>query len=330
MFSEMYDSSKYHLPSFEALLQLYIVDSNFEGDTLDRNIFRQLIALQTLVLYRNNIQFIQHDAFTDLMRLQHLDLTGNSIKILKPFNFQGLLLISALDLSYQLLVAVEKFTFVGLINLQYLNQSSNLIETLELESFRTLSNIKIVDLTNNSLKYLSAGTFSDIQAKLMFSKEVYCCYLVSKESNQCSVAPKLHRQNYKCQIIVESYRTQLGLIIFSATALIINIILLLIGYNKSKNIHNILSSYLTILNIFPPTYTLILIIIYICHNGDHVYFSVTFPFGLTCLSLQIIAMCGIFLSQYTRFLIAVNHVLVTRYVFKRRPLTTRQGLLCSI
>ena len=199
-----------------------------------------------------------------------------------------------------------------------------------MESFRTLSNIKIVDLTNNSLKYLSSGTFSDTQAKLMFSKEVYCCYLVSKESNQCSVSPKLHRQNYKCQIIVESYRTQLGLIIFSATALIINIILLLIGYNKSKNIHNILSSYLKILNLFPPTYTLILIIIFIHHYGNHVNFSVTFPFGLTCLSLQIIAMCGIFLSQYTRFLIAVNHVLVTRYVFKRRPLTTRQGLLCSI
>ena len=41
-------------------------------------------------------------------------------------------------------------------------------------------------------------------------------------------------------------------------------------------------------------------------------------------------MCGIFLSQYTRFLIAVNRLLVTKYVFKRRPLTKRQGFFCSI
>ena len=330
MLNEMYVSSKYQLQSFEVLIQLYIVDSNFDGGTLDRNIFRHLIALQTLVLYRNNIQFIQQGAFTDLMRLQHLNLIGNHIKILKPSNFHGLLFISALDLSYQLLIAVEKFTFVGLINLQYLNLSSNLIETLEMESFKTLSNIKLIDLTNNPLKYLSDGTFSDFQATVMFSQEVYCCYLVSKEGNQCSVNTKLHRQNHKCQIIVESYRTQLFLIIFSTATLIINVILSLIGYNKNKNINNILSSYLAILNLFPPTYTLILIILYIYHYGDHVYFSAAFPFSLTCLSLQIMAMCGIFLSQYTRFLIAVNHVLVTRYVFKRRPLTKRQGLFCSI
>ena len=330
MFSEMYVSSKYQLQSFEALLQLYIVDSNFEGGTLDRNIFRHLIALQTLVLHRNNIQIIQHGAFTDLMRLQHLDLISNRIKILKPFNFQGLLLISALDLSYQLLIVVEKFTFVGLINLRYINLSSNLIETLEMESFMTLSNIKLIDLTNNSLKFLSAGTFSNFQATIMFSKQVYCCYLTANKENRCSVALKLHRQNHKCQIFFESYSTQLCLIIFSAATLVINVILSLIVYNKSKTIHNILSSYLTILNIFPPTYTLILLIIYIYHYGDHVYFRTVFPFNLTCLSLQIIAMCGIFLSQYTRFLMAVNRLLVTRYVFKRRPLTTRQGVLCSI
>ena len=330
MFSRMYVSSKYQLQSFGALQQLYIVDSNFDGGNLDRNIFRHLIALQMLVLHRNNIQFIQHGAFTDLMRLQHLDLIGNRIKILKPFNFQGLLLISVLDLSIQLLITVEKFTFVGLINLQYINLSSNSIETLEMESFKTLSNIKLIDLTNNSLKYLSAGTFSNFQATIMFSKEVYCCYLTANKRNRCSIALKLHRQNHKCEIFVESYFTQLWLILLSAATLIINVILSLIGYNKSKNIHNILSSYLTVLHLFPPTYTLILLIIHIHYYGDHVYFTFTFPFSLTCLSLQIIAMCGIFLPQYTRFLIAVNRLLVTRYVFKRRPLTTQQGLFCSI
>ena len=330
MFSEMYVSSKHQIQSFDALLQLYIIDSNFSRGNLDRNIFRHLIALQTLVLYRNNIQYIQHGAFTDLIKLQHLDLTENSIKILKQLNFQGLFLISALDLSFQLLIAVEKFTFVGLINLQYLNLSSNLLETLEIESFKTLSNIKLIDLTNNSLKYLSAGTSSDFQATIMFSKEVYCCYVVPMEGNQCSVASKLNRHNHKCQIIVESYRTQLCLIISSAATLILNVILSLIGYNKSTNIHNILSSYLAILNLFPPIYTLILLIIYIYNYGDYVYFSVVFPFSMTCLSLQIIAMCGIFLSQFTRFLIAVNRLLVTRYVFKIRPLTTRQVLFCSI
>ena len=330
MFSEMYVSLKYQLQFLEALLQLYIVDSNFHGGNLNQNIFRHLIALKTLILHRNNIQFIQHGAFTDLMRLQHLDLIGNRIKILKPFIFQGLLLISVLDLSFQLLIAVEKFTFVGLINLQYLNLSSNFIETLEMESFKTLSNIKLIDLTNNPLKYLSAGTFSNFQATIMFLKEVYCCYLTANKGNRCSVASKLHHQKHKCEIIVESYPTQICFIICSAATLIINVILVLIGYNKSHNIYNILSSYLTILTLFLPTYTLILLIIYIYHYGDYVYFSVRFSFSLTCLSLQIIAMCGIFLPQYTRLLIAVNRLLVTRYVFKRRPLTTRQGIFCSI
>ena len=329
MFSEMYVSPKCQLQYFEDLLQLYIVDSKFHRGYLDQNMFIHLISLQTLVLYRNNIQFIQNGTFADLIRLQHLDVTRNRIKALKPFNFQGLLLISALDFSYQLLIAVEKFTFVGLTNLEHINLSSNSIEILEMESFMTLSNIKLIDLTNNSITYLSAGTFLDFQATIMFSTVEYCCYLAAKGS-QCSVASKLYRQNYSCLIIVESYHTQVSLVIGSAATFIISFILALTEYKKSNNSHTLLSSYLAILNLFPSIYTLILLIIYTHHYGDHIYFTATFPFSSTCLSLQIIAMCGIFLSQYTRFLIAVNRLLVTKYVFKRRPLTKRQGFFCSI
>ena len=329
MFSEIYVTSKLELQSFDALLQLYIVDSRFHGGYLDQNMFSHLIVLQTLVLHRNNIQFIQNGTFGDLIRLQHLDVIGNNINIIEPFSFQGLLLMRALDLSYQLLIAIEKFTFVGLINLEYINLSSNSIETLEMESFMTLSDIKLINLTNNSITSLSVGTFSDFQAIIMFSEAVYCCYLAAKGS-QCSVASKSPWQNHKCQIIIVSYSTQVSLVIGSAATFIISFILVLTGYNKSKNIHKLLSSYLEILNLFPSAYTFTLMIIYIYHYGDHIYSTDVFPFSLMCLSLQIIAMCSIFLSQYTRFLIAVNRLLVTRYVFKRRPLTKRQGFFCSI
>ena len=327
----MYIHPNYQLQSFNALVQLHILNSSFEVGNLNTQMFSHLTALQILVVCRNGIQYIKPRAFKGLVRIQHLDLTGNRIKSLTNYNFKGLQLIGILDLSHQLVRQLEDDTFVGLRSLRYLNLSSNLIETFTSHCFDAIDHVELIDLTNNPFTYMSKSTFSDFyyQTTIMFSYTIYCCYL--NKDTSCSVNKTLHWHDGSCKTAAEhSYALLLALLSSSALILIINIILALTQQSKVRSAHNILSNYSAILNSFSPTYVLILSILYIYHHGDHIYFNTTFPSGFTCISLQFIAMSGVLLSPYTRLLIAINRLLVTRYVFTRSPLSERQVALYSI
>ena len=331
MLRGMYIHSKYQLQSFSALVQLHILDSSFEMGNLNDQMFSHLTALQILVVCRNSLHFIKPGAFKRLIRIRHLDLTGNRIKSLAIYNFQGLQLIGILDLSNQRLQQLEDDTFVGLISLRHLNLSSNLIETFTSHCFCALAHVEHIDLTNNSFTYMSTSTFSDLrhQTTIMFSNTIYCCYL--NKDTSCAVNKTLHRHRSSCKTAAaHGYTLLLTLLTTSVLILIINILLALIQQSKVRNAHNILSNYSAIMNLFSLTYILILSIIYIYHHGDHIYFNSTFPSGFICISLQILAMSGVLLSPYTRLLIAINRLLVTRYVFIRSPLSARQVALYSI
>ena len=331
MLRSMYIPSKYQLQSFNAVVQLHILDSSFEVGNLNDQMFSHLTALQILIVCRNGVQFIKPGAFIRLIRIRNLDLTGNRIKSLTNYNFKGLQLIGILDLSNQQIQQLEDDTFVGLISLRHLNLSSNLIETFTSRCFRALGNVELIDLTNNSFTYMSKSTFSNLhyQTTILFSNTIYCCYL--NKDTSCTDNTTLHRHHSSCKTAAaHGYTLLLTLLTTSALILIINIRLALTQQSKVRNAHNILSNYSAILNLFSPTYVLILSIIYMYHHGDHIYFNSTFPSGFTCISLQILAMSGVLLSPYTRLLIAINRLLVTRYVFTRSPLSARQVALYSI
>ena len=225
---------------------------------------------------------------------------------------------------------VEDFTFVGLKRLRHLNLSSNLIDTLTSRCFERVAHIELIDLTNNSFLHLSRSTFSDLQSQvtIMFSNSIYCCYL--RKVTPCYVNTTLHHHRRNCQTMVESFTIQLILLITSVAILVINIVLALNQQSKITNSHNMLSNYLTILNLLSLIYVLALSIIYIHSYGDHIYFGTTFPTSLICLCLQIVAMSGVFLSPYTRLLLAANRLIVTKYVFRRKPFSARQVALYAI
>ena len=293
MLRDIHIRSKYQFQQFKALSQLHILHSLFDGERLDYEMFHHLIALQILVLWRSGIKFIEPGIFKGLVSLQHLDITGNLIKSLKALIFLGLQSISTLDLSKQMIYQVEDFTFVGLKRLRHLNLSSNLIETLTSRCFETVAHVELIDLSNNSFLHLSHSTRN-------------------------------------CQTMVESFTLQLILLITSAAILVINFVLALNQQSKITNSHNMLSNYLTILNLLSLIYVLALSVIYVHSYGDHIYFGTTFPTSLICLCLQIVAMSGVFLSPYTRLLLAANRLIVTKYVFRRKPFSARQVALYAI
>ena len=330
MLRQIHVHSKFQLQSFHALSQLHILNSLFDGERLTDQMFHHLIGMQILVLCRNGIKMIEPGIFKGLVNIQHLDLTGNLIKCLKTSNFLGLQLITILDLNKQMISHVEHLSFVGLDSLRHLNLSSNSIETLTSRCFGALAYVELINLTNNSFLYLSRSTFLDLQPQvtIIFSKAVYCCYL--SKHTPCLINTTLHHHGSKCLTMAESFIIQLSLLTTSAAILVINIILAFTQQSKITNTHTMLTNYLTVLNLFSSIYILILSTIYMYHYGNHVYFGTIFPSSPICLCLQIIAMSGIFLSPYTRLLLAVNRLLVTRYVFTRGTLSTRQVALCSI
>ena len=324
---------KFQLQPMTTLQYIKITDSRFERNTLPPKLFHKVNRLYSLVLSRNNIRYIHQHSFRSLKNLRHIDLTGNLIRCLEGFIFEGLKLISSFDLSRLFISDIEDYAFSGLVQLEYLNLSSNLLEALTWRSFVGLNTITIVDLTNNSIFHIHRLTFHSISqsAHVIFSKPVYCCYFYNNQMCIMHEATKLHHENHKtCLNIVEAQHSKVAYVTLSSICLVASVVIAIRSHTRKLSTHTLLLNYLAIVNGASSLYGLILSTVLVYNDGDYMYITVLWPVNCVCRALQFIEYASLLLSQYTVLLISINRLLVTRYVFKRRPLTTRQVIVYSM
>ena len=323
----------FQLQSIRTLQYLKITDSCFERNSMPVKIFHKVNTLYSLVLSSNNILYISQNTFKTLKNVRYIDLVGNHIRQLEELSFEGLQLISSFDLSRLFISVIEDYAFSGLRQLEHLNLSSNLLESLSLSSFAHLTTLTMVDLTNNSILHIHRLTFLNIprSAYVRFSYPVYCCYLSNNQVCIIQTANKSDHENQKvCLNIVEAQPTKVAYVTLSSICIITSVVIAIKSHTRKLTTHTLLLNYLAILNSVSLLYGLVLSITLISNDGDYMFITVLWPVHYVCHALQFIEYASLLLSQYTVLLISINRLLATRFVFRRRPLTKRQGIAYSI
>eukprot|EP00057_Strongylocentrotus_purpuratus_P008194 XP_011662668.1 PREDICTED: toll-like receptor 4 [Strongylocentrotus purpuratus] len=108
--------------------------------------------LQTLVLNRNNMGFINNYTFTGLANLKKLDVSGNENR----FRMSEDALTTVGSLEFLVMADVGKFTMKGLFrnmqNLSNLDISYNRLEILSIDQFTTTSALRVLNMSGSHLK----------------------------------------------------------------------------------------------------------------------------------------------------------------------------------
>ncbi|XP_028680644.1 reticulon-4 receptor [Erpetoichthys calabaricus] len=116
--------------------------------------------LTVLLLYSNNISYIEAGAFYGLEKLEELDIGENSnLRTISPTAFRGLLRLHTLHLNRCGLSELPVGIFHRLFSLQYLYIQNNNLQTLHNDTFVDLANLTYLFLHNNKIKALSENVF---------------------------------------------------------------------------------------------------------------------------------------------------------------------------
>ncbi|XP_073769436.1 toll-like receptor 7 isoform X12 [Danio rerio] len=133
-----------------------------DGDTRYVNYFKNLMALKTLDISRNNLNFIPLVVFQGLPNtLTKLYITDNKLKL---FKWEGLVYLKSLlllDLTGNLLTEVPSCLSNYTKSIQTLVLSKNKIVKLSPNFLKDAFSLKILDLSYNSIQFIDESSFPE-------------------------------------------------------------------------------------------------------------------------------------------------------------------------
>ncbi len=121
-----------------------------------------LTQIQTLLLFRSDIDSLQAHDFSGLPNLRTLYLGHNSLSELPEEIFQGLINLEHLGLLDNHLTTLPEGVFRGLSSLRWLYMSQNSLGALPEGIFKGLGSLTELSLTHNALTALPEGIFSGL------------------------------------------------------------------------------------------------------------------------------------------------------------------------
>ena len=311
------------------LFHINIHDCNFPLRVLKKNIFAKLRSIHTLLLVGNGIQLIDEHTFDDMSKLMFLDVSDNMIQLIQEFTFKGIHMMSSIDLSSQFIASFDERSLNGLTELLTLNLSTNLLTRLESSSFIGIPKIQDIDLRNNPIQFIAFDTFYVLKAdvSIHFTKSVYCCYLISVKS--CHLYEEMQFNRTKC-FDMSNQLTSVMHVVFSVLVILLTVVCV-VSMQRSKLYQSqvTLLQNLSCFSSLPAVYVVCFKIhAYVLYN-NFIFFAFGWRSSYNCLILDLLISTGFLLSKFTVFLIVVNQLFVTKYIFVRVPLSRVQILYSS-
>jgi Leucine-rich repeat (LRR) protein len=163
---EVIDLDKNEIEQFDSktlskLRQLHL-HSNKIGK-IPNKLFAEMISLEVLYLYQNNIDTIETIPFNTLYSLRKLHISSNKITSIKFGNFIHLVKLEELKLDKNEITSLGANTFIGLESLLLLDLSCNKINLLDNRVFDGLLNLKRLDLSLNDIDQIGMYAFLDLK-----------------------------------------------------------------------------------------------------------------------------------------------------------------------
>ena len=314
----------FNLKHSQKIVHLAIVNSSFYENTIDIDTFAKLSFVQYLKLTNDGIIVIPRNAFSDLIRVKMFDVQGNNLYSIVSYVFSGLQLVKSVDLSKLLIKEIHYDSFYGLVRCEDLDLSNNFIEILSTNVFLGLSQLKILDLRYNSFSYISLTTFRNLDYVLVYMDSTFhCCYC--KNIQQCKVDKIDHKLKSPCinivdSTILKSLNTISSTIVLSLTFIFLVFVL---RENKKAPAVTILLQQLLLSNAIPAIYMLLMCSLSVFYYNDFTYLNTAWLNSYACKFLRIIISVSFIQSRLITFLIVINQLLSTKYLFKTRHFTKR-------
>ena len=146
----------------------YLIFSNVYWTSIKSYYFTNLINLQELQIFRNNIRIIHNYTFKDLRNLNNLELHNNNITYIETGAFYGLIRLVYLKLDYNALVELNMDTF-NIYNkikiFEYISIITNPIKSIK-SGIYISNNIKKLYLSNNYIDSIEINAF-DVKLKIL-------------------------------------------------------------------------------------------------------------------------------------------------------------------
>ena len=324
---KLYIPNGYTLRQPANLFYLNINECVFYYGMIDTALFRNHNNIQTLLLRSNNIQAIKQNTFVNMANVLIIDIRENQINVLQSFAFNGMRSFHSLDLSRMYITTIIPTTFTGLAELNNLNLSANLLTAIMKNTFIGLTDVQMIDLRYNPIVFIDTHAFYliDDAIRVYFSRPVYCCYISGNQ--HCYVNETENRKHVMCTNIIGDTNMKTINIILSLIAIIIHLLNFVLLRNFVENYQSqLLLQHLSIVDSFPAFYMLLLCAMSLIYENNFIYLTTQWLTSYTCRCLNTIVMAGFFLSRFTILVIVINHLLVTKFIFKKRPLSTKQIL----
>nr|XP_023015590.1 protein toll [Leptinotarsa decemlineata]XP_023015591.1 protein toll [Leptinotarsa decemlineata]XP_023015592.1 protein toll [Leptinotarsa decemlineata] len=174
----MFESSKYlkvlhlsrnaisHIPNgtFQNLVelqQLHLWKNNLTGIT--KYDFAGLNHLKSLELSRNYIQFIDNDGFSDLSELINISLRENQLGHINSSIFRQNGKLNSIRMDYNPNVTLDDYVFANLKNLSMVNLAQSGLRIIPEHVFEGSENIETLMLQNNFLQELPEGLLGGLK-----------------------------------------------------------------------------------------------------------------------------------------------------------------------
>lgn len=163
------------------LKELYLEENGIE--TIDDEVFSELVALNYLSLHGNRITNLRTQTFKGLRELLTIEITSNRLVKLGPKLFEETPSLQRLHLEDNQISSIDVATFQGLVDLEYIKLNRNKLQSLPGHGvFANLPQLSFVDISSNQFKHLSAEVFYQPKRKdlgefvrIMFRGKFVCC-----------------------------------------------------------------------------------------------------------------------------------------------------------
>ncbi|XP_074036229.1 uncharacterized protein isoform X3 [Leptinotarsa decemlineata] len=155
-----------HIPNgtFQNLVelqQLRLWKNNLSGIT--KYDFAGLNHLKSLELNSNHIQFIDKDAFSNLSELINISLRGNQLGHINSNIFRHNQKLNNILIEFNSNVTLDDYVFANLKKLCMVNLAQSGLTTIPEHVFEGSENIETLLLQNNFLREFSKGVFSSLK-----------------------------------------------------------------------------------------------------------------------------------------------------------------------
>ena len=300
------------------MVHLKLSNCTFFDNTINKDMFYDLIYMLYLMLSRNNIEMINRKAFADMRLLIYIDLQHNNIFTIQSNTFNNLESIHHFNLSHINLIEIHENAFIGLENLQYLNLSNNRITMIKALTFSGLYTIIHIDLRHNSISYIEQATFNidKISFTVYFDKNYYCCYLGI--NHYCHADNIMTYNKTHCSKLFEDHRYIVVIAMFSLLSIVVIVFLQWhLRSIKRSPIYILLLRYSLFADLLPPIYLLVLVIISIPNNSNYIFLNTVWIEGSSCFILSVFITVGVVMSKIMTFLVSLIQLIAVKFIFKK-------------